>query len=377
MQLGRLNARAAVVVAVGSLALLISACGSAPGPAPSATPAKPTSTTRAPSTSTTVESTSAAVLQAYRSSWSAFEHALADANPSDPDLAAPGTTPVLFVHGINSGPWAWTRGDVDGMGEPPLQYVQKSLGNGKVTGYTFDWSKYAGGQGNPVLWVTSPLPTSLGADLSQAIACVARNSGHQVIIIAHSMGGLITQDASSLVRADIASVFTLGTPYQGSWAASAAGGQRLLGGLDLVAQVIRAACGFQASDLLCIYAAEQHDPGVEAMRLDPAGGWKARPAWPAGLPVYSLAGSVTGTWQPVWPLNIQVPLIDAGDVVVGTNSQRASWPGTTLSCPVRLGLGSPVGTPAALSVLDVLDTSLCFHWNEPDTRALLDHHGSA
>jgi hypothetical protein len=93
--------------------------------------------------------------------------------------------------------------------------------------------------------------------------------------------------------------------------------------------------------------------------------------------VYSLAGSVTGTWQPVWPLNIQVPLIDAGDVVVGTNSQRASWPGTTLSCPVRLGLGSPVGTPAALSVLDVLDTSLCFHWNEPDTRALLDHHGSA
>ena len=281
MQLGRLNARAAVVVAVGSLALLISACGSAPGPAPSATPAKPTSTTRAPSTSTTVESTSAAVLQAYRSSWSAFEHALADANPSDPDLAAPGTTPVLFVHGINSGPWAWTRGDVDGMGEPPLQYVQKSLGNGKVTGYTFDWSKYAGGQGNPVLWVTSPLPTSLGAALSQAIACVARNSGHQVIIIAHSMGGLITQDASSLVRADIASVFTLGTPYQGSWAASAAGGQRLLGGLDLVAQVIRAACGFQASDLLCIYAAEQHDPGVEAMRLDPPGGWKARPAWPA------------------------------------------------------------------------------------------------
>ena len=78
------------------------------------------------------------------------------------------------------------------MGEPPLQYVQKSLGNGKVTGYTFDWSKYAGGPGNPVLWVTSPLPTSLGAGLSQAIACVARKSGHQVIIIAHSIGGLIT-----------------------------------------------------------------------------------------------------------------------------------------------------------------------------------------
>ena len=38
MQLGRLNARAAVVVAVGSLALLISACGSAPGPAPSPLP---------------------------------------------------------------------------------------------------------------------------------------------------------------------------------------------------------------------------------------------------------------------------------------------------------------------------------------------------
>ena len=288
-------------------------------------------------------------------------------------VVTPGATPVLFVHGINSGPSAWARGAVGGTGESPLHYVLKSLGSGKVAGYTFNWSRYAGGQGNPVLWVTSPLPTPLGAALSQAIACVARKAGHQVIIIAHSMGGLITQFASSLVRADIAAVFTLGTPYQGSWLASAVGGQGPAGGLDLAAQVIRTACGFQVRSLLCTFAAEQHDPGVEAMRLDPAGGWKALPAWPAGFPVYSLAGSITGTWQPVWPLNIQVPLIDAGDTVVGASSQRAAWPGMTLSCPVRLGLGTSLGTPAAVSILDVLDSSPCFHWNEPDTPALLDY----
>jgi len=42
---------------------------------------------RASSTSTTLGPTSSAVLAAYRASWSAFEHAAADANPTDPELA--------------------------------------------------------------------------------------------------------------------------------------------------------------------------------------------------------------------------------------------------------------------------------------------------
>ena len=62
---------------------------------PTTTRAKPTTTTSVPVTSTTLAPTSTAVLQAYRAGWAAFEQALADANPSDPELAATMVEPQL------------------------------------------------------------------------------------------------------------------------------------------------------------------------------------------------------------------------------------------------------------------------------------------
>jgi len=52
------------------------------------------STSAATSTSTTDPAT-AAVLAAYRAGWAAFEHALADANPEDPELAGTMVDPQL------------------------------------------------------------------------------------------------------------------------------------------------------------------------------------------------------------------------------------------------------------------------------------------
>jgi hypothetical protein len=52
-----------------------------------------TTTTVATSTSTTTPT--AAVLTAYRAGWAAFEHALADANPEDPELPAAMVDPEL------------------------------------------------------------------------------------------------------------------------------------------------------------------------------------------------------------------------------------------------------------------------------------------
>ena len=52
-------------------------------------------TTRVPASSTTADVTVTAVLQAYRAGWAAFEHALADANPEDPALAATMVPPQL------------------------------------------------------------------------------------------------------------------------------------------------------------------------------------------------------------------------------------------------------------------------------------------
>jgi pimeloyl-ACP methyl ester carboxylesterase len=316
-------------------------------------------------------------------------NALPCAGVSPTEIIA-GTTPILFVHGINESPTTWTEGNVNGEGSP-LQYIQDSLGSTRVTGYTFDWSKASGvAPGSHVMWVTDPLsppsPTSVGAALAQAIGCIAGKAGHKVIIIAHSMGGLIAQDASSLDPADIAAVFTLGTPYQGSWLASAAVGQDPDPVLDLLVQAIGDACtlatlevgpfpyiGLPPVDsLLCggvnRLTSEGDDPGVEAMRLNggPNGGWKNLPAWPAGLPVYPLAGSIQGTWQPLSPLPIQLPLTGSGDIVVSTSSQLAPGGGPPpLSCPLRLGLGD-------VSLLDALAAVPCLHMFEPDSKALLD-----
>jgi hypothetical protein len=67
--------------AAGTLA----ACGGSGG---SVSATHNSTTEHSPSTPPTSSASSAAVLMAYRSSWSAFEHAAAAANPEDPALAA-------------------------------------------------------------------------------------------------------------------------------------------------------------------------------------------------------------------------------------------------------------------------------------------------
>jgi hypothetical protein len=73
------------------LAILVSACGSS---TPDASPPK-TTTTDSSATSTTLSAQANAVLAAYRAAWSAFEGALANANPSDPALASTMVDPQL------------------------------------------------------------------------------------------------------------------------------------------------------------------------------------------------------------------------------------------------------------------------------------------
>ena len=79
------------LVAGLGLAMVVSACGQS---APDAAPPK-TTTTDSSVTSTTFSAQTAAVLTAYRAAWSAFEGALADANPSDPALASTMVDPQL------------------------------------------------------------------------------------------------------------------------------------------------------------------------------------------------------------------------------------------------------------------------------------------
>jgi hypothetical protein len=76
--------------------LVMASCGGGGDSAPlsKTTEVKPIVTsTSAPATTT--EPAARAVIAAYRAGWAAFEHALADANPEDPELAATMVDPEL------------------------------------------------------------------------------------------------------------------------------------------------------------------------------------------------------------------------------------------------------------------------------------------
>jgi len=99
MRIGRRVRGATVIVALVGLCLL-TGCSGSHGGAESGTRSTSTSlaTTsssvpRTPSSTTTTSV--AAVLDAYRAGWAAFEHALADANPEDPELAGTMVDPEL------------------------------------------------------------------------------------------------------------------------------------------------------------------------------------------------------------------------------------------------------------------------------------------
>ncbi|MGH8995126.1 MAG: hypothetical protein ACRDYB_03685 [Acidimicrobiales bacterium] len=78
-----------------TLAVALAACGGSGKPkAQPATTASTSPSTTFPATSTSTSS-AAAVLAAYRAGWMAFQHALADANPEDPELAATIVDPQL------------------------------------------------------------------------------------------------------------------------------------------------------------------------------------------------------------------------------------------------------------------------------------------
>ena len=90
--------------------------------------------------------------------------------------AASGDVPVLFVHGITSGPSTWTRHEIKGG----ASIADRVAGVGGASVWAFDYSKWS------LDWVTEP---HIGPMLAKAIACLATLTGHRVILIDHSMGG--------------------------------------------------------------------------------------------------------------------------------------------------------------------------------------------
>ena len=110
----RPNRRAPAIATLAVLAFLLAACGGGGADAAhSSTTTSPQSTTSA-STTSGHSSEAAAVLSGYRAAWHAFENALADANPSDPLLAATMVDPQL--QGVKANLLADQRQGIVGRG---------------------------------------------------------------------------------------------------------------------------------------------------------------------------------------------------------------------------------------------------------------------
>ncbi|MGH3410411.1 MAG: esterase/lipase family protein, partial [Streptosporangiaceae bacterium] len=199
-----------------------------------------------------------------------------------------GSTPVLFVHGINSGPGVWGPSSASSVSGQAARLRG-------VTAWTFSYAHQS------LLWVTN---RAIGPALARAITCLSAASGNRVMIVGHSMGGLATQFAlgqdHGQAAADTAELITIGTPFRGSQILT--DGERVINGAPILTpdpyvayvEALLSACAGLAdhSDRNPCWLAsalrspvgtalEAHSPAIAQL-----------PAWPSNVPVFDTAGDM-------------------------------------------------------------------------------------
>jgi pimeloyl-ACP methyl ester carboxylesterase len=253
-----------------------------------------------------------------------------------------GSIPVIFVHGILSSPATWKP-------DTPGSLAWQTATTPGVTAWTFDYAHRAED------WVTNPV---IGPALAQAIGCLASVSGHQVLVVAHSMGGLATQYAmgmpDSSAAGHVGEMITLGTPYTGSQILSdmeslVHGGDEAaaFGGdpeITAFAEALLSACAGIATHTdsnPCSVVSVLDAPVGTALDTNSAA-IKALPPLPATLPVLDIAGNMD-LLVGVGSLGVHV---HPGDIAVMLPSATAHNTTSTpfvLSCSTTLphALGAP------------------------------------
>jgi len=265
-----------------------------------------------------------------------------------------GSRPVIFVNGIASGPGVWKP-------YSPTSLAGQVSAIPGVSAWTFGYSGKLSLQ-----WVTNQ---EIGPDLAKAITCLAGISGHKVIVVAHSMGGLAAQYAIGQEASHVAELVTIGTPFEGSQILTIA--EDLIdgknGALDelisrnpsLIAtaaltEAILSACAGVADHTdtnLCWLASVLRSPVGTALEAH-SSAISQLPAWPAGVRVLDTAGDMqvsVGVFD-------HVKDVDFGDGAVTLSSATAH--GTA---------GPPViaSCHKTFSHLLSIDASLCFHTSLP------------
>ncbi|MFF1651400.1 alpha/beta fold hydrolase [Streptomyces sp. NPDC058240] len=258
----------------------------------------------------------------------------------EPHGSVANSTPVLFVHGIASGADTWDETQEvyladkaqkagekyrPGKGAFPARVARLS----RVTAWTYDYSA-----AQPE-WVTDK---RIGPQLANAINCLARTTGHKVIVVGHSMGGLATQYAASQPNGqpggktwqNIAEVITIGTPTLGSKIITV-----LQTATDLLSisrhplfvaldAVLSFCAGYDMTheDDMCSAATALRSPQGRALRYE-SDQIRKLPPWPKELPVLAIAGSIRFV-LPVGPFEVKSsPEVELGDLAVTLDSATA------------------------------------------------------
>lgn len=253
--------------------------------------------------------------------------------------------------------------------------------------FTYDYHPYSG------RWVTD---AHLGPGLGKVVDCLAKASGEKVIIVGHSMGGLIARYAAAAPApggapdrsGEISQIITLGTPNKGSVLAMIAGSVLDLSPADgltpnvvSVIRLILSACGAVTTadmdgtpcSIVPFAGAFQGEAG-RALRFG-SSELAALPKVPKGILVDAIAGETKfsipklGWFAQSWDTT-DVPV---GDIIVTRDSAQSGTKLTRdISCRYQLsavrGMTDDIGLRLGLtSKADVADTPLhlasgpCFH----------------
>jgi pimeloyl-ACP methyl ester carboxylesterase len=253
-------------------------------------------------------------------------------------------TPVVLVHGFSGLPSDFFRSK---SGAPSMATTLEKVPG--VATITFDYSKYA------LRWVTDP---HIGPALAAAIVCLAQRSGHHVMVVGHSMGGLAARYAQgqTVAGTQVASVVdrvvTVGTPYQGSQLLSLTNGVSGIV-LNRVLDAARDVCGdpkpTHPSRDICDLLGAQATPAVQG--LTPGSSQLAAlPPWDPRLVVHAVAGDLS-LYVSVFGLEQSVSV---GDILVSVDSATAG--ASKGEAPVVVGCRSELGNATS-----VVDDSPCSH----------------
>jgi len=218
--------------------------------------------------------------------------------------------------------------------------------------FTFDYHDHSAS------WVTDE---HLGPALGEAIDCLYRATGEKVIVVAHSMGGLVTREAlagkgtGDVDRVDeVSTVITFGTPETGSLiamlAANALDVSSLVNSQMAVLRTMLAHCGGQASrkletgGLCDLLPAEARAADSEAGRALRYGSPQLAtlPPFPKKVAVDALAGDIVLTVPKIgwFALPWETENVPIGDGVVTADSAvHNATTSTKASCSYQM---SPV-----------------------------------